>query len=368
MQFIIDKKILQEGISITQRAISPRVALPILNNILIDTKKDNIRLASTDLEISIEYNIPTKIKKVGAITVPSKLFSEIINNLPEKDVKIELEEMKNIIRIECGKGIYRLNVLSAEEFPLLPDVKEGIKFSLRQKIIKNLIRSVIFAVAPSIESRVVLTGVLFTIEDGKIKMIATNAHRLVLNQKTTEDINVNFSVIVPGKTLQELARIIEKDDEDLEILISENQIRFKTEKASLYSRLIDGQFPAYQQVIPTEHQKRWAVPTQELVKSVKGASSIALEDTGVIMIKVENNQLEISAVTQDIGEAKETFEIKQEGEDMGISFNVEYFLDFLTHVESKEIIFELIDELSAALLYPSDNKDYLYVIMPIRVG
>lgn len=365
MELTIHRGVLLQGIHTVQRAVSTRTTIPVLANILLEAKQDTLKLFATDLEIGIECSIPANIKEKGLTTVPAKLFSELISNFSEEEIYLKTDDEKNLLLINCGGGNYRLNILPADDYPSLPEIKKGVSLKFPSDILKNTIKSVAFAAAPPTEARVALTGVLFEVKGTTLKMVATNAHRLSLKSTNIEKTKNDISRILPTKTLQEVSRLI-KDDEEVDITLTENQVKFTTQSVIIYSRCIEGQFPPYEQVIPSSYKRKWKVPTSLVLQATKRISALAKEDTNVVRYKAKGNKLSIETLTQDVGFGVETIDIEQEGEDIEIAFNAEYLLDFLSRADSERLIFELNTETTAVLIKPENEDNYFYIIMPIK--
>ncbi|MBT9174917.1 MAG: DNA polymerase III subunit beta [candidate division WS2 bacterium] len=366
MELVISRKILLSGMQTVQRAVAARTTLPILSNILMEARDGILKLFATDLEIRIECEVPAEVKENGIITVPAKLLQELVNNFSSEEMYLKTDEEKQILSISCGEGNYRLNTLTAEEYPSLPEVKKGINLKFSSSLLKDMIKSTIFAAAPSTESRVVLTGVFFEVKEDKLTLVATNAHRLVVKIGEIKKVKEGISKILPTKALQEVSRLIQ-DEEEVDILISEKQVKFTLKNSLIYSRCIEGQFPPYQQVIPSSIPKiTWKVKSADILSSTKRVSSIAKEDTNVVRLRTIDNKLSIEALTQDVGFGQETVNIEKKGEDIEIAFNAEYLLDFLQKAESEILVFELNAPETATVIKPQDEENYFYVIMPIK--
>lgn len=367
MKFTCGKKLFENAVNVVQKAVPSRSTLPILNHVLIEAKANMLRLLGTDLEIFIEHGCEASIQKEGSFTVPARILSDLFGVFPDLDVKCEISEKTRALKISCGSSTYEINTQSAEEFPQ-PQVGSWEKtFSLPLNVLKDALKKTIFAAAPPTETRVVLTGVLFQAHDGEFRLVATNAHRLAMKKvKLLGKKLENFSSILPARALLELYRIMEDSDEEIKVCVAQNQVGFLFKNTSLFSRVIEGVFPPFEQVIPKEFTKEWTVPTKELLRAVRGAAIVAREDTHVVKLKGKGTQLTITAVTQDVGQAKEVLNMQSRGEEIEVAFNVEYILDVLSHVETEDANISLSTETSPSLFRAKDSQDYLYVIMPVR--
>lgn len=367
MKFTCGKKLFEDAVNVVQKAVPSRSTLPILSHILIEAKGKKLRLLGTDLEIFIEHSFEVSIQKEGAFTVPARILFELFSVFPDAEVKCELSEKTKALKISCGASAYEINTQSAEEFPQ-PQLGSWDKtFSLPLNVLKDALKKTIFAAAPPTETRVVLTGVLFQVQDGEFRLVATNAHRLAMKKVQIKGKKLeNFSSILPARALLELYRIMEDSEDEIKVCMSQNQVGFLFKSTSLFSRVIEGVFPPFEQVIPKEFTKEWTLPTKEFYRAVRGAAVVAREDTHVVKLKGKGSQLTITAVTQDVGQAKEMVSMKSRGEELEVAFNVEYILDVLSHIETDESHISLSTETSPSLFRAKDSQDYLYVIMPVR--
>ena len=366
MKAICARKDLYHGVQTVSRAIAGRSAWPILNNILVRTEEGHLRLTAFDLELGMECTVPATIQEEGALTVPAKLISEVIGTLPDSEIQIS-EDEQNVVNIKCDKSDYTVLGLPAEEFRRLPDIPEDQSFQLAQPALKEMIRQTIFAVSPD-DSRAMLTGVLLVLNGNEIKFVATDTHRLALRSSTVDNAAGEASCIVTRRALDELSRLLSDEDENpVKISITDSQIKFIVNGVVIVSRLIEGQFPNYDRVIPAEHQKTLTIPTDELLSKVRRASIVARENANRIVLTTENDRLILTAQSGDIGKAYEELEIVKEGEDIEIAFNAKYLLDFLNVVPSDGIRVELTGNLNPGLMKPVDGEDYIYVLMPMQI-
>ncbi len=367
MKFTCEKKLFEEAVSVVQKAVPSRSTLPILSHIMVEAKGKKIRLLGTDLEIFIEHSFDAAIQKEGAMTLPAHTLAGLFTVFPDLEVKCELNEKTKVFKMVCGTSHYELNTQNPEEFPQPQTVSWAQTFTLPLPTIKDGLKKTIFAAAPPTETRVVLTGVLFQVQDGELRLVATNAHRLAMRKISLKSKKTdNFSSILPARALLELYRIMDGEQEEVKVCVAANQVGFLFKSTSLFSRVIDGVFPPFEQVIPKEFSKEWIVPTKELAHAVRGATIVAREDTNVVKLKGKGSQLTITAATQDVGAAREVLNMKSTGEEIEVAFNVEYIQDVLNHIETEETTISLSSETSPSLFRGKQAEDYLYVIMPVR--
>ena len=371
MEIKCEKSDLEKKVQITARAVSARSTLPILNNLLIDTREDSLYLAATDLEIGIKTAVSAQITATGATTLPAKLFSDIISSLPEGEVIINTDE-KHISTIQCCRSNYTLHGMDATEFPLLqmPEVAEGgVCFEISQRSLQLLIKQTIFA-ASTDEARAILTGALFGIDNDSVKLVATDTHRLAIKSAMLERPTQNINIIVPARALSELSRLFgAEEDAILKISCSENQILFQVAQTSLLSRLIEGQFPAYEKVIPTEFSSRLTLNKEEFLRALRRASVLAREDVNKVVLKADAGTLQITAESPEVGKSHEELQITLEGNPIEIAFNAKYLIDALAVIDADEVYFELQGALQPGVVkYTKEpDYDYVYVVMPMQI-
>lgn len=369
MKITCDRGILKEGIQTVQRAVPLHPTLPILSNLLLEAKGSQLKLVATDLEMSMQCFIPVEVGSEGAITVPVRVIGDLVSNLPEEKVVLEVEEGGVVVKLRCGRSSYDVNGLSVEEFPLLPKVEGGVSFGIGSKLFKGMVERVIFSAASVTEGRVVLAGALLVIDEGNFRMVATDGHRLSFVSLTMGDLPEGVSVIVPTRPLLELSRILSNQEKErVEVTVSENQVLFNLGSKLVSSRTIEGQFPDYQRVIPSDCKAKWRANVEELRGAMRRAVTVAREGTNTVKVAVKGEQLSISTFAQDVGQGEDLVGIEHEGEDLEVAFNVGYLLDVLARIESERVEVELSGELSAAVIRPEGEENCLYVVMPVRVG
>lgn len=357
---------LNKALNTVNRIVSPRGTLPVLNNILIQTDKGRLKLAATDLEIGINTWIGAKVDKEGAITIPSRLISDYIST--NNDETIELEQKDTTLSLKSSRYDANIKGIEASEFPLIPEVKKEATIEISGNNLKETIDQVTFSAAID-ETRPILTGVLLKAKDNQLKLVATDSYRLAektvhLEKKIAEEINV----IIPQRTMHELSRIITSDEEKVEIRIGDNQIQFNFGDIQLVSRLLEGSFPDYEQIIPKKSETKTVLTVADFANSIKMASYFARESANNIKLKITAGQnMEVSAVSPQIGDNLSSVEAKITGKSVEIAFNAKFVLDVLSVIGCKEVVLETIDKTSPGVIRPVKEKDYLYLIMPLRV-
>ncbi|MFA4984556.1 MAG: DNA polymerase III subunit beta [Candidatus Omnitrophota bacterium] len=363
MKFKTGKETLLTAIQSVQNVISPKIALPILSNILIESQQDAIRLTATDLDIGITCVINVNIQEVGAITIPAKRFNDIIRELPGDEVSITTKK-NNQVSIETGQCHFKVMGLAPEEFPKLPDFKDKETIKIEQATLKHMLGLTSFAVS-SDESRYILSGILFKIQKSTITLVATDGKRLaVVNKKPKQDIDKDIQIIVPLKTIQELNRNLQEDG-DVSMVLGDNQVMFDLGQTAVISRLIEGEFPDYRQVIPPQSENKMRVNREEFLLSVKRAALLSTPDYQAVKLEIFKNKLVVSKSTPDVGESREELGVGYQGKELIIGFNPFYLIDVLKNLEEDEIDLELTDSEKPGVIRSSG---YIYIVLPMRLG
>jgi DNA polymerase-3 subunit beta len=371
------QKNLNRGITIVEKAISRNTTLPILSNILFETDRGRLKLSATDLEIGINCWVGAKIEKPGRITIPAQILSGFVNSLPNK--KINLSVQGNNVNLRCENFKVLIKGLPAKDFPLIPKIKEKPLLALPVPAIQRALTQVISAAA-STQTRPEISGVLLVFEDDEVRFVATDSYRLaekkIRNKQKISNPNP-IEMIIPARTIQELIRIFTDQEGDVKIALSENQVLFNFGNINIISRLIEGQYPDYQQIIPSQFKSRAVIETREVVNAIKIASLFASK-TDEIKIKFKKAKrgkdvLEIKAESGEIGSNISQVPAKIEGKNVEISFNYHYLLDGFNHILTDMVSFEVNEDKTPAVLKPftekgkrAKDKDYLYLIMPIK--
>lgn len=368
MKLTANKDNLSFGVQVVQRAVSSKNPLPVLSGILIKALNNQLIFTATDLEMGIECSVPVDVVEEGGVVLPSKYFAEIVRKLPDIKISFAVSKENNNASIRYGQSEFNLLGLSSEDYPILPSIDSDSTLVLKQDLFKNMIKQVGFSVSTD-DNRPVFTGILMEIEDGNIRLIATDTHRLAFRSGKIENPESNLvkSTIIPGKTLNELNRILTGEGENLKIAFGENQIVFEMPGIRLISRLIEGQFPNYKQVIPQGCKSKIKIKTKELLEAAERASLLAKEGSNVIKLNITNDKMIISSNSPEIGQIEEQINIEIEGEEAQIAFNAKYLIDVLKVIDVEEILLELTGSLSPGIIKPVEGEDYIYLILPIRL-
>ena len=368
MKLSCEKRYLQEAAQTVVRAVSSRSTLPILSNILFEVGEDQALLSTSDLEIGIQRQLSLIVEEPGSTTIPARLFNEVLNNLPETVVTIESGE-RELIQVTCENSEYHLHGLPADEFPVIPEISATASVVLPQSLLRDMVRHTIFATS-SDETRAILTGALLDVEGTLLRIVATDTHRLALRQGELpmEGPDTPTSIIVPARALNEIARLLTDDEEaEVGIHIAENQVQFRIGETTLMSRLIEGQFPNYQRVVPADYEKVLTVNTALFRNAVRRCAIVAREDANKIIFRSSGQNLTLTAESQRAGRAQEEVAVELEGDPVEVAFNAQYLLEVLNVIDTEQIRFELGGALHPGALRPVGGADYVYVLMPMQI-
>lgn len=362
MKIKTSKETLLQGIQTVQNIVSAKATLPILSNMLMETRRNTIKLNTTDLDIGISCELPVETVEEGAITIPAKRFSDIVKELPSGDISISVKK-NNQIDIEGKKCRFKLIGLPKEEFPTFPEFKNKEAIKVNQSDFKEMIRMTQFSVSHE-ESRYVLNGILIEIEQNIIRMVATDGRRLAKSEKPLVTATKNeMAVIIPIKAIHEIYRNL-KDDGYISIIKGMNQVLFDIEGVLVASRIIEGDFPNYNQVIPKAAAQKIKVNTQEFLSAIRRANLLATPDFQAIKFEVFLDKLVISKSTPNVGESREEVSTQYEGKELVVGFNPQFLIDVLKNIDKEEIDIELLGPDKAGVIR---MEEYLYLVLPMRI-
>lgn len=358
---------LLKGVHLVNRAISTRTTMPILGYVLVETMKSGLKLTATDLELAIQVEIVAEVKEGGQLTLPARILTEIVGNLPEATVEIKTGEVGTQAEIACENSNFEILGLPAGDFPTTPKAGEEPLGAIDADVMRTMIRQTIFAVSAD-ETRPFLTGVYVVMDGTDVRFVATDGGRLALRKTSVPSpAKEKTGVIVPAKTMQELARALGGVEGDVQLATADNQLMFAVPGLRVYSRLISGQFPNYQQVIPQEFKQRIRVDTDRLLRAVRRVSITARDSANVVRLSAKGKKLTITSNTPEVGKAREDVEVTAEGETVEAAFNARYLIDCLNSIDAAELFFELTGPLSPGAIRPAQHSDYVYVLAPVRV-
>ena len=367
MKLSVMQENLARGLGIVSRAVSSRSTLPVLANVLLRTEDAGLKLTATNLEIGMTYWVPGKIETEGAVTVPARLIADIVNSLPAGE-RVDLELEGTTLRIRSGRSHAQLRGIDAEEFPVIPSAGDEPTTRISQRVLRQALSEVTFAAATD-EARPILTGVLTRLEGERMTLAAADNYRIAVKTIPTLEPVEETSIVVPARSYAELARVLGDSDDPVDLVIAQgrNQVLFHLESVDLVSRLIDGQFPNYQQVLPASHSTRAVVDREELLKAVRLSALIASSSANVVRMRLDGDAVGMTiAAAADIGETEGQVEAALEGDGVTIAFNARYLQEALANVDAEQLALEFTGPLSPGVLKPVDDPDYVHVIMPVR--
>jgi DNA polymerase III subunit beta len=360
---------LARGLSVVSRAVSSRSTLPVLANVLLKTEDAGLKLTATNLEIGITYWVPGKIESDGATTVPAKLLTDLVNSLPAGD-KIDLElGAGESLHLKSGRFETHIKGIDAEEFPAIQTAGDRPTTRVAQNVLRRALTETAFAAA-SDEARPILTGVLARFEGDQLTLAAADNYRIAVKTIPILDAVPETSVVIPARALNELARVLADVDDPVDIVLAggRNQVLFHLDGVDLVSRLIDGQFPNYQQVVPKDHATRAVLDREELLKAVRPAALIAHESANIVKLQISSDGesgITVSA-NAEVGDHVGQVEAAVEGDGTTIAFNARYLADVLTNVDADQFALELNGPLSPGVFKPVGDERYVHVVMPVR--
>ncbi len=362
MKIQTDKEILLSNIQIVQNIVAPRVSLPILSNILLEAEKGALKLSTTDLDIGISCEYPVNVVESGAITIPGKRFADIIRELPAGEVNITVKK-NNLVTIQSETCEFKIMGLPKEEFPKLPEFKDKEVIKIDQLVLVDMLQKTSFAVSHD-ESRYVLNGVLFKIENNRLSLIATDGRRMAaINHELGSNLNKTIDIIIPSKTINELARNL-KEEGEVSIILGNNQILFDLATIVIVSRLIEGEFPDYRQVVPAEQKDKIRINRERFLAAIKRAALLSTQDYQAAKLEIFKNKIVVSKSTPDVGESREELAAEYAGKELIIGFNPAYLIDVLKNLQDEFINLEVSDSEKPGVLR---SGGYIYVVLPMRI-
>lgn len=366
MKFSVARSELAEALTTASRGLSARSTLPILSGVLVSCGDGTITFQATDLEVSLKTHVAGLVEEPGQSVLPGRLFSEIVRSLPEAAVNVSVE--KDVAVVSCGSASFTLKTLPPEDFPKFPEVQVDRWVKLPSDVVSGVVRQVVRAVSRD-ETRAILTGVLVSIDGPTLRMVATDSYRLAVREIVLEEPAAEpVEVVVPGKALEEAVKLAQ-GAETLSLGVSENQIVFELGDTTFVTRRIEGTYPNYRALIPKEHETSVAVSTEETLAAVKRVSLLAQHNASLrLSVHVEDQTLSLSAATQDVGDASEDLMAKTSGQDVEIAFNHSFLIDGLSAIQSEELVVEITSPLKPGVIKPADGDDFLYLLMPVRLG
>lgn len=365
MKLICKQSDLSNALNIVQKAISLKTTLPILTGILLEAKNGTLKLTGNDLSIGIEKSIEAEILEEGTTVVSSRIFGEFIRKLPDANVEISMNDKK--LEIECMKSHIDLITYDAIEYPELPQITESNAFTISKMLFKNMIRQTIFATSQD-ETRPILTGSFIEINKNNISMVAIDGFRVAIKNAQINT-SLETKMVIPAKTLNEINKIIgsSEDNDLIEIFVSDKNILFKIDDIKIVSRLLEGEYVKYSQMIPHEFKTRIEINAADLLHGIERVSLLSREGkNNSIKLSIQDNKLEISSIVE-IGHASDELPLKLEGNKIDIGFNPKYLIDVLKVIDSEIIYMEFLANISPCIIKPKNNDNYTYLVLPVRI-
>lgn len=367
MKFRCNQNELSNAIGIVSKAVSSKTTLPILSGIYFEAIGDQIKLIGNDLNLSIETFIDAKVENEGSIVMPSRLFSELIRKLPNAEVAFEVNE-NNVVNIHCMNSTYKIIGLPGNEYPELPLIEDVNSFMMDKELFANMIRQTSFAISQD-ESRPILTGALLEIEENRFNLVAIDGFRMAIKNAIVKT-DLKKKAVVPGRTLNEINKLISQLDQkgDLRISFDDKQVLFTVNQVKVYSRLLAGEFINYNQILPNEQKSIVTVSTDELLTCLDRSFLMARENKNIaIRLEIKDDNIQITS-NSEMGSSVEDIKIKLEGQDLEIGFNPKYLIDALKIIDSETIEMSFINNVSPCIIKPTDNDNYIYLVLPCRIS
>ncbi|MBB09275.1 MAG: DNA polymerase III subunit beta [Roseibacillus sp.] len=363
MKFRIARDAFLDSLQQVQHVVSTRTTLPILSNVLIEASGGSLRLTTTDLDVGVSGTVDAEVSKEGSTTMPVKRLVSIIRELPDAEVEVAVDA-KDVASITCGPSFFKIIGLAHGEFPPLPDFKEAKEYKIPQGLLRESLKKTSYAISND-ETRYVLNGIFTAFKEGKLTLVATDGRRLAMVENDLEfPASHETDFIIPTKAVQELQRLL-GDEGDAIARLSDNQIVFEVGSSVIVSKLIEGNYPNYRQVIPGEAKETLKLGREALLETARRVSLLSSEKSNSVKLVVGDGGIDVTANSPDIGEAKESMSVNYGGKEIAIAFNPEFLMAPLRNLEDEEIQLDLIDEMSPGVLRGSGS--FLYVLMPMRV-
>lgn len=365
MKFVVTQDALLDGLQRIQNVVSSRATLPVLTNVMVETTETGLRLTTTDLEVGMRCEVAAEVERPGATTLPARRLASIIRELPASHITIDCDTKNNSTSISCGASFFKIYGLPKDDFPPFPSFSDAKTYSLKQSELRDGLRKTGYAISVD-ETRYVLNGILFSFTENKLTMVATDGRRLALFDSDIEfPKSQERDFIVPTKAVNELGRIL-GDEGEVHIAVGEKLAVFRVPGAELVTKLVEGSYPNYRQVIPGEVKERVTLEREAFLNSVRRVSLLSTDRTSPVKLAFTRDNLDISVNTPQIGEARESVAVSYRGRDLTIAFNPEFLMDPLRNLTDDEVHLELIDDMSPGVL--KINTPFLYVLMPMRVS
>lgn len=370
MHLVCTKENLLKGFQAVSKAVASKSLLPILGNVLFECTEDNkLKLSATDLEISVETYVDSTVLSTGKITIPARALNDIISKLPNSDIELTTNDSLTETLLKCSKSNFNIKSIQADEFPSLPKVTTDDCIFIPSTLLANSIKKTIFA-ASTDTTKNVLNGVRFQFNAGKVEMASTDGYRLAVNKITIESDNEQgFGVIVPSKAMNELSRLLGSVKEETTVTVSHlsNQLVFKIDEKTISTRLVEGQYPDYNRIIPNNLDKHVIINREEFLSAVDRVSSISsIDKVNVVKLDITSGQVVLSSSTPELGQSTESVDVDYQGDSLEINFNAKFFMEALKNFDSEKVSLSLAGSLNPGIIKSLDDENYFCMVMPIR--
>ncbi len=373
MRLVCHKTVLAEIINTVQKAVSSKAVMPILECIKIDASNDGkIKVTANNLDLCIEYNCECEVKEGGSIALSSRMFGDIIRRLPDEDVDIEVNTSNNVTTIKCGKSEFNIQGLNALEYPAVPEVSEVYRLSLKQGVLKNMIKKTIFAVSQNESKRPILTGSLFEVDTGVLSVVSTDSYRLAIIKEVVDASLEPKSFVIPGFTLREVLKVLKDGDETVDLIVSDRYAMFDFGEFNVTTRLLEGKYINYRPVLQTPNAIYVNATARDLADSLERAALIINDDMSAkaeklpVILNITSDKIEITCMTSR-GKVYDAVEVSASGEDLEIGFNHKLLLDALRACEDDEIKMEFSNPRSSCFIRSRNDDSYTFMILPVRL-
>ena len=364
MIFTCEKQEILEGISIVQKAITGKSTMPILEGIYINATKEGITLIGSDIDVCIETKVDADVLEEGKVVIDSKIFGEIIRKLPNSDVRIEIIQ-DDTVQITCEKSVFNVVFMNADEFPSIPKLDIAKELKVSQSILKNMIKSTSFAIAQD-ETRPILQGILFEVKEKKLNLVALDGYRMAIKTEYLDN-DFDIEVVIPGKTLNEVSKILEDIESIVNITFTNNHILFDLGETKIISRLLEGKYVNYLSLLPQEHKLLINVNRQELQNGIERASLMAKEgNSNLVKLEMNEESIIITSNSQ-LGKVREEVTANMQGDPIQIAFNSRYIIDVLKNMEDDNVQIEMTSSVSPCVIKGKEAESYKYLVLPVRL-
>jgi DNA polymerase-3 subunit beta len=377
MRAVCNTDLFSRKLALVSRGVSSRSTVQLLGGVLLETREDGVRLSATDMEVSIQTSSPAEVEEEGRVVVPARIFNDVVRSQPGGELRLEHDSDGGYLKLAVGRNEYQIRTYAAEDFPQLPRFEEEGSFTMPGEVLVETVDKVSRSYSRD-ETRPVLTGILISFEESRVKMVTTDSYRLSIKETDlASTFDGSRKAIIPARAMQEVARIFSGSDEDhVEVSLSENQALFRIGDVLFGTRLIEGNFPEYQRLLPTSFERQISVPREELIGTLRRVNLFAQRQTPPVPVSLSFSEgaVEVIVRSQEIGEAHEKLEASSE-DDFHISFNPGYLLDGVSAVDTEKVVFKFNEALKPGLIVPGENgegggpgeePDFLYLIMPMR--